>query len=58
MNKKNEYIINRYRLVDQSYDIIKSQIFNGELRSGQEISVDDIGKKLKISKTPVRESLN
>jgi len=58
MNENKEYVINRYRLVDQAYNIIKSLIFNGEICSGEEVSVDGLARKLGISKTPVREALN
>ncbi|MCL5069911.1 MAG: GntR family transcriptional regulator [Actinobacteria bacterium] len=58
MNKNKEYVINRYRLVDQAYNIIKSLIFSGEICSGEEVSVDGLARKLGISKTPVREALN
>jgi DNA-binding GntR family transcriptional regulator len=58
MDKNNSQIINRYRLVDQVYDVIKGQIFSGERHSGEEISVDDLARKLGTSKTPVRETLN
>lgn len=58
MKKNNEYMVNRYRLVDQVYNIIKSRIFNGEIHSGEEISLDDLARKLGTSKTPVRESVN
>lgn len=58
MNINNEYKINRYSLTNQVYDIIKSEILNGKILSGEEISVDGIARKLETSKTPVRESLN
>lgn len=50
--------VRRYKIVDQVYDILKAQIVNGVLKPGQEISVDELARKLKTSKTPIREALH
>lgn len=36
--------------------ILKKAIFNGEYKSGDELSLTDIAKKLGVSRTPVREA--
>ena len=50
--------IRRYRIADQAYDILKSWILNGLLTPGEEIAVDELAKKLNVSRTPIREALN
>lgn len=50
--------IHRYRITDQVYNILQSWILNGSLVPGEEISIDSLAKKLKISITPIREALN
>jgi len=50
--------VRRYKIVDQVYDILRAQIIKGILTPGQEISVDELAKKLNTSKTPIREALN
>lgn len=57
MNNR-KYKVNRFSLTDQVYDIIKSQIISGELRSGEKVSVDGLARNLDTSKTPIREALN
>jgi GntR family transcriptional regulator, rspAB operon transcriptional repressor len=58
MIEDKDYSVNRYRLVDQVYDIIKDQIITGRLSLGEEISIDEFSKKLNTSKTPIREALH
>ncbi len=58
MTNETEFTIRRYRIADQVYDILKSQILKGVLPPGQEISIEQIGKTLNTSKTPIREALH
>jgi len=58
MSNHNQLIVRRYKIADQVYDLLKTQILKGTLASGEEISVDELARKLNTSKTPVREALN
>lgn len=50
--------VRRYRVVDQVYDIIKTQIIQGTLKPGEKILAEELAQKLNASKTPIREALN
>ncbi len=50
--------VRRYTVTDQVYDILKTQILGGSMAPGEAISVEDLARKLKTSKTPIRESLH
>jgi len=56
MNNYTQPIVRRYKIADQVYDILKAQIFKGILAPGEEISTDQLAKKLNTSKTPIREA--
>jgi len=51
-------MINKQSYSEQIYEIIKEQIIQNEIRPGSRISVDEIQKKYKISKTPLKEALS
>ncbi len=51
-------LVVRYHISDQIYKLLKSQIVEGFLKPGQEISIDEIAKMYSVSKTPVREALH
>ncbi len=40
------------------YEILAREIISGKMRPGQRLVEDDIGKRFKASRTPVREVLN
>jgi len=50
-------VVRRYKMVDQAYDILKARIIKGKLTPGQEISVNELTKRLNTSRTPIREAL-
>ena len=58
MTNETKFTVRRYRIADQVYDILKSQILKGVLPPGQEIAIEQIGKTLNTSKTPIREALH
>jgi len=55
---KEDYDIKRYKLSDQVYDTLKREIINGNLKKGEELYIDKITERLKVSKTPVREAVS
>jgi len=50
--------VQRYRVGDQVYSILRARILNGILLPGEEIQMEGLSRNLKTSKTPVREALN
>lgn len=58
MNNHTQSTVYRYKMADQVYDILKGQILKGVLVPGEEISADQLARKLNTSKTPVREALH
>ncbi|MDD4781755.1 MAG: GntR family transcriptional regulator [Tissierellia bacterium] len=45
-------------LSERTYEILKSEIVNLELKPGQLITVEDISEQLGVSRTPIRTALN
>lgn len=43
-------------LTDWTYDFIKEKILNLEIKPGEQINIDEIAEKLKVSRTPIREA--
>jgi len=58
MNNYTEPTVRRYKIADQVYDMLKSQILKGTVAPGEEISPDQLAKRLNTSKTPIREALH
>lgn len=50
-------IMDRRKLPDQIFDIIKRMILSGKLEAGQKIPEESIAASLKVSRTPIREAL-
>ncbi len=50
-------IMDRRKLPDQIFDIIKKMILSGRLAAGQKIPEESIASSLKVSRTPIREAL-
>lgn len=50
-------IIGRGVLSDQVYEAILAQLMDGQLKSGDQISIDGTSRQLGVSPTPVREAL-
>lgn len=57
MTNATQFTVQRYKVVDQVYDMLKTQIIKGILPLGEEISVTGLAKKFNASKTPIREAL-
>lgn len=51
-------LIKKVNLRDQVYDYIKAGILSQEFSQGQNINLDDLSRKLGVSNTPIRESIN
>jgi len=49
---------NRKSLKDMVYQMIRQRILDGEYRPGDQLSIDELTKELKISRTPVKEAFN
>jgi DNA-binding GntR family transcriptional regulator len=49
--------IQRQRLADQAYDVLREQILRRELQPGQRLSVPRIATELGLSRSPVREAV-
>lgn len=45
------------QLNEQVYDLLKTEILGGSLRSGERLSITDLSRRLGISATPVRDAL-
>jgi DNA-binding GntR family transcriptional regulator len=41
-----------------AYDLLKREIFNGELQPGQKLVETTLAERLNVSRTPIREALN
>jgi DNA-binding GntR family transcriptional regulator len=52
-----ENLLERSTLRDQIYDILKKSIILRELKPGEKINEEELAKTLRVSRTPVRESL-
>ena len=52
-----EVLFDRPNLRDQIYDVLKKLIITGEIKPGQKISEENIASSLKVSRTPIRETL-
>lgn len=51
-------LIKKVNLRDQVYDYIKEGILSQEFKRGDNINLDELGRKLGVSNTPIRESIN
>ena len=51
-------LIKKVSLRDQVYDYIKQGILSQEFKRGDNINLDELGRKLGVSNTPIRESIN
>lgn len=50
-------IIENKTLGEQVETAIKDEIFNGRIKPGEQISIDDLSKRLGVSTTPVRDAV-
>ena len=57
MSNDTQFTIQRYKISDQVYDMLKTQIMKGILTLGEEISVTELAKRFNVSKTPIKEAL-
>ena len=51
-------LIKKVNLRDQVYEYIKAGILSQEFKRGENINLDDLSRKLGVSNTPIRESIN
>ncbi len=51
-------IIKKASLRDQVYDYLKEAILNQDFKRGENVNLDELCRKLGISNTPIRESIN
>lgn len=51
-------IIKKTNLRDQVYDYIRDGIIDQEFKRGSNINLDELSRKLEVSNTPIRESIN
>ena len=51
-------LIKKVNLRDQVYEYIKDGILSQEFKRGENINLDDLSRKLGVSNTPIRESIN
>jgi DNA-binding GntR family transcriptional regulator len=49
--------IQRPNLREQIYEVLKKYIIYGEIKPGQKINEEEIGRQLNVSRTPIRETL-
>lgn len=49
--------IESYLISAKVYEIIREAIISGKFPSGMKLTVDDLSKELKVSRTPVKEAL-
>lgn len=50
-------VVERLRLADRAYDVIRGRILRGELLSGSRLSVPKLADELGLSRSPVREAV-
>lgn len=50
-------VIERRRLADQAYDVLRGRILRGELGGGAHLSVPRLAEELGLSRSPVREAV-
>ena len=46
------------RLVDAAYTALRDLILSGRLQPGDRLDVDDLARRMKVSRTPVKDALN
>ena len=51
-------LIKKVNLRDQVYEYIRDGILSQEFKRGDNINLDDLSRKLGVSNTPIRESIN
>ena len=51
-------LIKKVSLRDQVYEYLKNGILNQDFKRGTNINLDDLSRKLGVSNTPIRESIN
>ena len=51
-------LIKKINLRDQVYEYIRDGILSQEFKRGDNINLDDLSRKLGVSNTPIRESIN
>ncbi len=51
-------LIKKVNLRDQVYEYIRDGILSQEFKRGENINLDDLSRKLGVSNTPIRESIN
>lgn len=51
-------LIKKISLRDQVYDYLKNGILNQDFKRGENINLDELCRKLGVSNTPIRESIN
>jgi len=52
-----EVLFDRPNLRDQIYDVLKKLIITGQIKPGEKINEENIASSLKVSRTPIRETL-
>ncbi len=52
-----EVLFDRPNLRDQIYDVLKKLIVTGQIKPGEKINEENIATTLKVSRTPIRETL-
>ena len=52
-----EVSFDRPNLRDQIYDVLKELIITGQIKPGEKINEESIAATLKVSRTPIRETL-
>ncbi len=57
MEKINRHMDKPQELKDWAYDSIKKAVLNGEIPPGQQLHVEELAEKMKISRTPIRDAL-
>ncbi|OCT15234.1 GntR family transcriptional regulator [Paenibacillus pectinilyticus] len=50
--------LSRYVLTDEIYAILKEQILNHDIPSGEKINIDQLARDLEVSNIPIREALS
>jgi len=51
-------LIKKVNLRDQVYEYIKDGVLSQEFKRGENINLDELSRKLGVSNTPIRESIN
>ncbi|MDR6550520.1 GntR family transcriptional regulator [Paenibacillus qinlingensis] len=50
--------LNRYVLTDEIYTLLKAQILQHDIPSGEKINIDQLARDLEVSNIPIREALS